>query len=120
MTEPTFVIDPREHDESNEPAVVGERTGEGVVQVSFANVEVGPGGSLGWEQYDGLTGALASWRWVDYQHLRTQRIRPADEPEDVVKQRIHPDDWNLLPDDVREAIPSPDHELDEPPEVLEL
>jgi len=119
VTEPEFDIDPRAHDESLAPAVVGERTGEGVLQVSFADVEVAFGGVVQWEQYDGLTGALASWRWADYQHLRTQRIRPEGEPKDVVKQRIHPDNWELLPDDVREAIPTPEHGFDEPPEVLE-
>jgi len=115
---PEFTVDPRAHRTDFQPAVVTERTADGTATVSFAHVTVEDSGALRWMQYDGRQGYIANWRWADVQFTRTQEIRPAGEPEDYSTQRVHPDDWNLLPAEVRDEYPTPTHGLDDDPQVV--
>jgi DNA-directed RNA polymerase subunit M/transcription elongation factor TFIIS len=110
-----FQYDPRDLDTQRCPSVVEELTDQNTgttSKVSFAHVEVRDGGVLRCIQYDGRVCYLPEWRWTEVSRLETERFtttREAGPAEgwEISRNRIAAEDWQLLPEEVREVVENP-------------
>jgi DNA-binding PadR family transcriptional regulator len=94
--------DPRAFDFGMTPAVVEEVRKDDVVnKVSFADVQLRECGALYWTEWSGASGLLPQWRWCEVRYLDTER---SERDGNNVMARICSDDWDRLPDAVREEI----------------
>lgn len=96
--------DPRALDSSLAPAVVEEvHEDDSVSKVSFANVQLRECGALYWKEWSGAAGLLPEWRWSEVRYLGTDRLE-----RDGTRLRIAADEWDRLPDVVRELVDQDD------------
>jgi DNA-binding PadR family transcriptional regulator len=94
--------DPRAFGFGMTPAVVEEvRTDHIVNKVSFADVDLRESGALYWTEWSGAEGLLPEWRWSEVRYLDTER---AEQDATSLMARICSDEWDRLPDAVREEV----------------
>lgn len=98
--------DPRRFDFSMTPAVVEKVSKDDIVsKVSFANVELRESGALYYMEWTGAEGLLPEWRWSEVHYLDTDR---AERDGTNFMARVASDNWNKLPNAVRELVDQDD------------